>query len=146
MVLSIFSPADRPNSKEKAGESETTKMPLVTVQYDSISLAGLANFLADGLPKVVAGALTCAHPDGSLTELDVEVEVSLMSSGMRTRYNVRVIVEANEYPERMTHLGKSKAAIAAAIKTRITEYDPWADPRPKAWLWVRLCPGEWCEI
>ncbi len=115
-------------------------MPFVKIQYrygGGVKL--FANELYDMLAEVVAAALTCSNPNGKLVASDVDVEVVEMSSDFRTRCDICITVEANDFPERRADLELRGGRILQAIQ-RLQASKKEA---PTVSLWVRLSPAFW---
>jgi hypothetical protein len=121
-------------------------MPLVKLFYRDPVTEVTANALADVLPGFVAEALTCSNPDGKLTAEDVEIDVEPMPKGMRTKYDLHVEVEANDYPERSKDLHRRESLILYDVRGWFDKFTRNIKGRPKGWVWVKLFPARWDEI
>lgn len=118
-------------------------MPLVKIQYNERS-EEIAKSLAAHMPYVVASALTCDNPAGKLTMEDVEVELGPIPPPryMPQKHDLRIYIEANEYPERLANLETRQEAIVTYIK-RFLESEHF---RACGFVWVRLTPGSFGEF
>jgi len=123
-------------------------MPIVRVRYRYPVTTMAANLLGSLLPEIVAEALTCDNPEGSLTAEDVEVEVGVMPAGLNTKYHLHVEVEANAYPERIDVLERRTHLITSRIRQFFNDPENrvLSGLRPKGWVWVKLFPAHWVEI
>ncbi len=121
-------------------------MPFVRLFYRDPVTGSTVTSLACVLADFVAEALTCSHPDGKLSAGDVEIDVEPMPKGMRTKYDLRIEVEANEYPERRKNLGQRRKEILRKIRLWFYEKYKGEMPLPKGCLWVKLFPAEWSEF
>lgn len=123
-------------------------MPMVKVLYRSPAVGWMtANLLGNSLPQIVAGALTSKDPEGELVASDIEVEVADMNPGLRTRYDLHIEVEANDYPERRRDLERRAHWIAREVRIFFNRAETWklSEP-PKGWVWVKLVPAHWVEL
>ena len=122
-------------------------MPMVRVQYrQGIVTGAVANRLSDGLPRIIAEALTCVNPQGYLSADDVEVEVKAMDKGLRTDYDLHIDVEANDYPDRRSSLEQRSHQIAQKVRAFLDGIYEDVPSRPKGWVWVKLFPAHWVEL
>lgn len=121
-------------------------MPIVKVTYRPPVFKAIVVLLADELPSIVAEALTCDDPKGQLSVSDVEIEVKEMGPDIRTNYDLRIIVEANEYPERRRNLEQREHQVLIAVRKFFASIDLLPRTQLKGWVWIRLSPGEWAEI
>ncbi len=121
-------------------------MPSVKIRYRSaIVTEDVVNQLSHLLPNIVAEALTCEDPKGELLANDVEVYPRRFSELDRSAYDLELTVELNQYKSRLATLEQRTHCIAYDIR-RLFD-DIYGDGvRPKSWVWVRVCPGEWVEI
>jgi hypothetical protein len=94
--------------------------------------------LLNGLPKIVADALTCENPDGKLTPADVEIWTREASINDRGSDNLQIVIFANSYPERLANLNDRQKIITEAVR----KYLP---PRVHGWVWIRLAESS-CGI
>lgn len=121
-------------------------MPIVKVRYRSPVFEITAKQLANELPRIVALALTCDDPNGSLDSTDVEVEVEPMKPGLHTNYDLHIEVEANEYTARRKNLEERCHQILIGVRFFFNRVDDWKKNPPKGWVWVKLFPAYWEEI
>ena len=128
-------------------EGDRNAMPMLTVKYHPWKGEGSAvEQLAVDLRYVVAEALNCEDTGGQLTSKDIEVEPVMMPAGMRSKYDIHILIEANDYPSRKENLGQRTEKIRAYVRTVLDQHCGHFDHKPKAWVWVRLAPGCWVEV
>jgi len=100
---------------------------------------GVARFV-NALPQIVAEALTCSDPDGSLTPQDVEVGVEEYGPmDISDDYHLQVMVDANDFPSRRADLQQRTQRIADQIAAVII------GPPTRFYVWVRLMPAAFVE-
>ena len=122
-------------------------MPEVKVRYRSAVVPeDVVNQLCDALPKIVAEALTCDDPYGELTPDDIEIYPARMNHLARSKYDLEIRVELNDYRSRRLTLEQRAHQIAIGLRMQFNDIYGVGKVRPKAWVWVRVCPGEWVEI
>jgi hypothetical protein len=118
-------------------------MPLIKMLYRPPVGDVSIEVLTRELPRIVAEALDCQNPDGRLVSADMEIEVGRMSEGMRSQFDLHIVVEANEYPERLANLDERRGQIVAAIRGL---YGGVEYLLPQGFVWVRLCPGSFAQL
>jgi len=92
------------------------------------------------LPETVATALSCDHPDGRLTEDDVEARFMESNPVFDvTKNDIDIVIFANFYPQR----GEIVDAGRDAITKRLGETMP---PGLKFSIWILLPSGSFAEF
>lgn len=116
-------------------------MPFVRVRHDPRRpLPDLEKIVKD-LPEVVADALGCDDPEGSLSAHDIEVAVEEFGPmDISGDYDVQIMVEANDYPSRKANLKERTQQIADAFAK-----DMNVEPGTTFYVWVRLSPAAFIE-
>ncbi|HEY5220888.1 MAG TPA: hypothetical protein VIJ29_01940 [Candidatus Paceibacterota bacterium] len=118
-------------------------MPSVLVRCRRPFKPFFVNALAEELPRIVAKALTCENPEGHLDPEGVEVEIEILPEGIRTPFDLHIIVDANDYPERKANLRDRWEMIRSGVAIF------WGGrlySRPAAFVWVRLFPAQFGDV
>jgi hypothetical protein len=69
--------------------------------------------------------------------------VEAMDPGLRTKYDLHITVEANEYPERRRNLKDEWEEICDETKALLKSLEVHEVP---GWIWIKLFPAVWGEI
>ncbi|OHA92092.1 MAG: hypothetical protein A3J09_01180 [Candidatus Zambryskibacteria bacterium RIFCSPLOWO2_02_FULL_51_21] len=122
-------------------------MPVVNIRYRSAHIAENEIVqLSYKLPGIVAEALTCDEPGGELLPSEVAIYPTRFSELDRSAYGLEITIELNQYESRLANLDQRAHHIAYNIRKLFNDIYGGRAVRPKAWVWVRVCPGEWVEI
>lgn len=98
-------------------------MPLVQVRRTSRVTNGTLKHLLDGLPAVVASALSCE--DNRIYVPDIMIEVSEASGFDRNLKDVNIRVLAHDYPERHIDASRIQRAISTFVQKTLPGGTTW---------------------
>jgi len=112
------------------------RMPLVLItRKPGVSLTELLSMIR----LVVADELSSNDPHGALIPDDIEVNVREFGPLDISKYDVEILIVANEYPERRATL----PARTYMVRKKVANLLPGG---LLSWVWILLATGEWQEF
>lgn len=114
-------------------------MPLITIIANKNAFVRLnMTEFADKVRSFTAQALNCDTPNGKLTIDNTEahvVEADSLHIVGSNEFQVKITVEANDYPERKSNLAERSDLLESLVKEILPK-------NFRCYIWVKLSPAE----